>query len=45
MKVVEATQEKFYNILEWEKYKYSHIYSINWEEVFSYIGKSMGASF
>ena len=32
MKVVVATQEKSHKILEWEKYEYSHLYSINGEK-------------
>ena len=32
-------------IHEWERYGYSHLFSMNWVKIFPYIGKSMETSF
>ena len=32
-------QEKSLKIHEWERYGYSHLFSMNWEKIFPYIGK------
>ena len=43
--VVLQLQEKSLKIHEWERYGYPHLFSMNWEKIFPYIGKSMETSF
>ena len=38
------TKEKSLKIHEWERYGYSHLFSMNWEKISPYIGKSMETS-
>ena len=40
-----VTQEKSLKVCEWERYGYVHLFSMNWEKIFPYIGKSMETSF
>ena len=39
------SQEKSLKIYEWERYGYSHLYSMDWEKIYPYNGKSMETSF
>ena len=45
IKWIPALQEKHLKIHECERYGYSHLFSINLEKIFPYIGKSMDTSF
>ena len=38
-------QEKSLKIHEWERYGYLHLFSMNWQKIFPYIGKSVETSF
>ena len=38
------TKEKSLKIHEWERYGYPHLFSMNWEKISPYIGKSMETS-
>ena len=38
-------QVKSLQIYEWERYGYSHLFFMNWENIFTYIRKSMRTSF
>ena len=40
-----VTLEKSLTIHEWERYRYPHLFSMNWEKIFPYIGKFMETSF
>ena len=44
MKIVYVWQEKSLKVLGWEKYRYSHLFFVNWGKIFAYIGKSMEIS-
>ena len=39
------SQKKSLQIHEWERYGYSHLFSMNWKKTFLYIRKPMGTSF
>ena len=39
------SQEKSLKIHEWERYGYSHLFSMNWVKILPYIAKSMETGF
>ena len=42
---INITQEKSLKFHEWERYGYPHLFYMNWEKIFRYIGESMETNF